>query len=73
MPVSRDGYFGPYVQLLLARIYLLNGEPERALDRLEPLLGIPFYVSPGWLRLDPAFDALRGHPRFERLVAGRSG
>ena len=29
MPISRDGYFGPYVQLQLARIYLLVGEPDR--------------------------------------------
>mgnify|MGYP003298536708 CR=1 FL=1 len=29
MPISRDGYFGPYVQLQLVRIYLLVGEPEQ--------------------------------------------
>ena len=46
MPISRDGYFGPYNQLQLVRIYLLTGEPELALDQLEPLLRIPFYLSP---------------------------
>jgi thioredoxin-like negative regulator of GroEL len=70
MPISRDGYFGPYVQLQLARIYLLVGEPERALDQLEPLLRVPFYLSPGWLRVDPTFDPLRGNPRFKKLVEG---
>ena len=30
----------------------------------------PFYLSPGWLRLDPAFDALRNNPRFRKLVEG---
>ena len=73
LPISRDAYFGPYIQLQLARIYLLNGERERALDRLEPILRAPFYLSPGWLRLDPAFAPLRGHPRFERLAARRAG
>ncbi len=68
MPISRDGYFGPYVQLQLARIYILVGEPELALDQLEPLLKVPFYLSPGWLRIDPTFDPLRSHPRFRRLV-----
>ena len=70
MPISRDGYFGPYVQLQLVRIYLLVGEPEQALDQLEPLLRVPFYLSPGWLRLDPTFLPLKGNPRFDQLAAG---
>ena len=71
VPVSRDAYIGPYNQLQLVRIYLLNGEPEKALDHLEPLLKVPFYLSARWLRLDPTFRSLSGNPRFERLVAGR--
>jgi eukaryotic-like serine/threonine-protein kinase len=70
LPVSRDAYSGTYNQHQLVRIYLLVGEPEKALDRLEPLLKIPYYLSPGWLKIDPTFDALRGNPRFERLIAG---
>jgi tetratricopeptide (TPR) repeat protein len=68
MPISRDAYFGPYNQLQLVRIYLLTGEPDLALDQLEPLLRVPFYISPGWLRIDPTFDPLRKHPRFQRLL-----
>ncbi len=68
MPISRDGYFGPYVQLQLARIYILIGQQEKAMDQLEPLLQVPFYLSPGWLKVDPEFDLLRTHPRFRRLV-----
>lgn len=68
MPITVDGYFGPYVQLQLVRIYLLTGEPDLALDALEPLLRVPFYLSPGWLRLDPMFDPLRANSRFRRLA-----
>jgi serine/threonine-protein kinase len=67
-PISRDAFGGPYLQLQLVRIYLLVGEPEQALDRLEPLLKIPYRLSPGWLRIDPTFDPLRKNPRFEQLA-----
>jgi serine/threonine-protein kinase len=68
LPISSDAYNGPYFQHQLVRIYLLVGEPTKALDRLEPLLTIPYYLSPGWLRIDPTFDAIRENPRFERLL-----
>ena len=58
------------MQHQLARIYLLVGEPEKALDQLEPLLRIPYYLSPGWLRIDPTFDPIRKHPRFLKLLGG---
>ena len=71
LPVTKDAYFGAYVQHQLARIYMLVGQPEKALDQLEPLLKVPYYLSPGWLRIDPTFAPLKGNPRFERLVAGK--
>jgi len=70
VPLTRDGQSGPYYQHQLARIYLAVGERDKALDLLEPLLGIPYFLSPGWLRVDPTLAQLRGHPRFERLIAG---
>jgi len=70
-PVSKDAYLGPYYQHQLARIYIVVGEPEKALDQLEPLLKIPYYLSPGWLKIDPNFDPLRKNPRFQKLVAGK--
>jgi eukaryotic-like serine/threonine-protein kinase len=69
-PISKDAYGGPYIQLQLVRLYILTGEPEKALDHLEPLLKIPFYLSPGWLKIDPTFDPLRKLPRFQKLVEG---
>jgi non-specific serine/threonine protein kinase len=68
-PLSRDAYNGAYFQHQLARIYRRVGEPEKALDLLEGLLEIPYYLSPGWLRIDPEWDALREHPRFKKLVS----
>ena len=71
MPVSQDSYGGSYLQHQLARIYLRVGERAKALDVLEALLAKPYYVSPGWLRIDPEFAPLKGDPRFDRLAAGR--
>jgi len=68
MPASRDGYMGPYIQHQLARIYTITGEPDKAVDQLEQLLKMPYYLSPGWLRIDPNFAPLRANPRFRKLA-----
>jgi len=71
-PMSHDAQGGPYYQHQLVRIYLLLGQNDKALDNLEPLLKIPYYLSPGWLRIDPTFAPLKGNPRFERLANATS-
>jgi len=68
LPISQDAYTGAYLQHQLTRIFMVLGEREKALDLLEPLLKIPYYISPGWLSIDPNFAPLRGHPRFEKLL-----
>jgi eukaryotic-like serine/threonine-protein kinase len=68
---ARDRLSLPYSEYQLARIYLLVGDPQKALDQLELLLKTPSYFSPAWLRIDPTFAPLRGDPRFERLVNGK--
>jgi eukaryotic-like serine/threonine-protein kinase len=69
-PVAKDALRGPYIQHRLVRIYMLVGDPEKALNQLEPLLKIPYYLSPRWLAIDPNFDPLRKNPRLQKLVAG---
>jgi serine/threonine-protein kinase len=68
LPIERDALFGPQLQGQLARIYLMVGEEEKAVDRLEMLLKVPYYLSPAWLKVDPEFVGLRGNSRFQRLV-----
>jgi DNA-binding winged helix-turn-helix (wHTH) protein/TolB-like protein len=67
-PVSRDARSGAYYQHQLALIYRRVGEPEKAMDLIEGLLEIPYFLSPGWLRIDPEWESLRDHPRFKRLT-----
>jgi hypothetical protein len=70
--MAKNAWVGAYLQHQRARVHLLLGDRDRALDQLEPLLRFPYYLSPGWLRIDPTFDALRGDPRFQRLMADRT-
>jgi serine/threonine-protein kinase len=69
-PLSANSFLGPYFQHQLARIYILTGEYDQAVDELEPLLKIAYFLSPAWLRIDPTFEPLRKNPRFEKLVSG---
>jgi serine/threonine-protein kinase len=71
-PVSADAEFAPYYMHLLTRVYLLAGRKEAALDELEAIMKMPYYVTPAWLKIDPTFAPLHGDPRFERLAAGRA-
>ena len=61
-----------YVQSLLveeaAKILARAGLADQALDYLEPLMEGPSWASPHTLRMDPIWDPLREHPRFQALV-----
>jgi adenine deaminase len=43
-----------------------------AVDELERLLSRPSWLSVHMLRMDPLLDSIRGHPRFQALLAGYS-
>ena len=62
--------FIPYADHLAARIDLALGDREAAITDLAALLRKPYFISPGWLRIDPTWDPLRGDPRFEKLARG---
>jgi hypothetical protein len=49
-------------------IYATVGMPSQAIDLLEHLLSIPSEINTGLLRHDPRWAALRGEPRFEKLI-----
>jgi serine/threonine protein kinase/tetratricopeptide (TPR) repeat protein len=73
-PVSKDAALGPPYVLNLARIYVVIGENEEAINQLEYLLSIPSsefiwqFVSISLLCLDPQWDPLRENSRFQSLL-----
>ena len=72
MPFEKDAYDAPLVLQGLAQVYTWSGEPDAAIDIVEQLLKVPGYLTYGFLLRDPSWDPLRGHPRFEALVASLS-
>jgi eukaryotic-like serine/threonine-protein kinase len=70
LPMEKDAYFGPYIQLQLARVHMMVGSKDQAVELLKPLVEVPNNLSKAWLRVDPTFDPLRSHPRFQALVGG---
>ena len=66
-PVSEDQWDGTSVVQDLAVIYTMVGEYDAALDEIDYLLSITGWWSVQDLRLDPIFDPLREHPRFQAL------
>ena len=68
LPVSKDAFYGLSYAFDLAHIYTSAGEYDAAVDQIEYLLSIPSWVSVPWLQIDPRWDPLRDHPRFQALL-----
>jgi tetratricopeptide (TPR) repeat protein len=68
LPISKDARGGPGRIADLAHIFVMVGELDAAIDQLEFLLTIPGVLSIPLLKLEPAWDPLRNHPRFKKLV-----
>ncbi|MCH7683985.1 MAG: protein kinase [Gemmatimonadetes bacterium] len=64
-----DAYDSRLVAEERARILAQAGEVDAALDEIEQLLAGPGFLSVHTLRLDPRWDPIREHPRFQALLA----
>jgi tetratricopeptide (TPR) repeat protein len=68
-PVTKNAVDGAGVFYFFSVICAWIGDRDLAIEQLETLAKIPNGASYGDLRLDPAWDSLRGDPRFEKIVA----
>lgn len=69
LPITKDSIDGAELMKYLAVIYAWCGEKDLAIDQITATLKIPSGLSYGNLKLHPNWDALRGDPRFEKIVA----
>jgi serine/threonine protein kinase/Tfp pilus assembly protein PilF len=68
LPAKKDALRHKDRLIDLAKIYAMVGEYDKAIDKIEYLLSVPCWLSVPLLKLDPVWDPLRDHPRFQKLV-----
>ncbi len=68
LPVAKEAWRGLFKVEALAKIYVMVGESDSAIDQLEFLLSVPGEMTIHLLRLDPAWNPLRDHLRFKKLI-----
>ena len=72
MPASKDAWRARWPMESLARIHVMLGQQEEAIDQLGLLLAQTGEVSGNVLRVDPRWDPLRSNARFQALLGKRA-
>jgi serine/threonine-protein kinase len=68
LPVSREAHRGLWRVEDLARVYVMVGYYDEAIDQLDYLLSIPGDLSVPLLRIDPTWTPLRELQRFRAVM-----
>ena len=55
--------------MVMAHIFAIVGEYDKALDELEYVLSIPALCTPEYMKADPVFAPLIDTPRFRQIEA----
>jgi serine/threonine-protein kinase len=68
LPLAEDAVDGAATLSFLAMIYAWTGDINAAMEQLQFLAKTPGGPPVGYLKYDPAWDAVRSDPRFEPML-----
>lgn len=69
MPIAADAFSdGLSSEQSLLEVYIITGDYEAAMAKIEYLLNIPGNISVPLLKVDPVYDKLRSLARFTRII-----
>jgi serine/threonine-protein kinase len=72
MPITKDSYRGIFRLKDMARIYIMVGEYDKAIEVLDQLLSMPSLVSVNLLKKEPVWEPLWDLPEFKELIEKHS-
>jgi hypothetical protein len=61
------------MQINLVHIYIMTGELDEAIKKIDFLLSIPCQLTVWRLKLDPIYDPLRNKEKFRKIIEDNSG
>jgi tetratricopeptide (TPR) repeat protein len=61
------------MQINLIHIYIMTGELDEAIKKIDFLLSIPCQLTVWRLKLDPIYDPLRNKEKFRKIIEDNSG
>ena len=67
-PLNKNAMSAPGRHKSLAHVYSMVGEYDKALDEIELLLSIRYYLTTWDLKLNTFWDPLRDNERFQELI-----
>jgi len=68
LPLSKDAEYGQAYEMDMILIYIMVGEFDAAMDKIEFLLSKPAWLSIGWMNFDLRHRPLYDNPRFEKII-----
>ncbi len=71
-PVSIDAIRGADFETFLAWTYVLVGDYDRAIEKIDYVLSIPALMCASTMKIDPRWEPLRDNPKYQAVILRHS-